>query len=219
MTARFATREGTNDNNVVAACYREDEYHLRGWVRPGDVCVDIGAHIGGASVLMASLGGIVYAVEPLSDNYRLLRVNMEGNGYDASHCTRAALLGQDGETIIYLTPADPVHCNIGQGWTPTAAGETVMAISLDTLLAGVSAVRVLKLDCEGAEYEALEGASRETLAKIERIVGEVHRCGRHTDAHPRAVLFGMTRGLFVDASWGEDPELGTASFDFRRGKE
>lgn len=44
--------------------------------------------------------------------------------------------------------------------------------SLDTIFNEVNSCGLLKLDCEGGEYEALYSASRETLGKIDRLVCE-----------------------------------------------
>jgi hypothetical protein len=56
---------------------------LRALVRPGDVFVDVGAHVGYFSLLAASrVGeeGAVIAVEPEPRNLRLLRANLARNG-------------------------------------------------------------------------------------------------------------------------------------------
>ena len=45
---------------------------------------------------------------------------------------------------------------------------------LEAALAGVKQVDVLKIDCEGCEYQLLLGSSPETLARVQRISAETH---------------------------------------------
>ena len=44
----------------------------------------------------------------------------------------------------------------------------------------VDRINYLKLDCEGAEFEILFNASKETIQKIEKIVMELHTSGERT---------------------------------------
>jgi hypothetical protein len=50
----------------------------------------------------------------------------------------------------------------------------VDTISLDDVLKNVDKVNILKIDCEGAEWNAFKGASVDTLCKIKSIVAELH---------------------------------------------
>ena len=212
----FVTRPGTNDVNVILSCYEEDEYTLKGWVRPGDVCIDIGAHIGGASALMASLGGIVYAYEPVSENHRMLCENMARNGHSASHCIHAAVMGYDGSVMVYLSTTDMHHRNIGTTQNVTTDGEEVWAVTLDTIFSAnqIEHCRVVKIDCEGPEWEILESASVDCLSRIDRIVGEYHL--PRALEHPRQELLTRCKGLFEDVTPEPEHVIGTGAFDFRR---
>ena len=44
-----------------------------GFVRPGDLCFDIGAHVGSRTLSWSRLGATVVALEPQPDFVRLLR--------------------------------------------------------------------------------------------------------------------------------------------------
>jgi hypothetical protein len=50
----------------------------------------------------------------------------------------------------------------------------VTCTTLDIILDEVGYCDLLKLDCEGSEYEILHGCSPETLSRVKRIVGEYH---------------------------------------------
>ncbi|SRR6266545_2940317 len=69
-----------------AGCFKPFETELvMNEVRPGDVVVDVGAHIGYFTLLLAALVGPksrVFAFEPDPDNFALLCRNVELNGSD-----------------------------------------------------------------------------------------------------------------------------------------
>ena len=81
--------------------------------------------------------------------------------------------------------------------------------TLDELLRrlGVARCDLLKLDCEGAEYEILYGASEETLRAIDAITAEYHvGLNEHTVAE--LVRFLESRGFIVTSTPLLDPEGG-----------
>src|SRR6516164_1499400 len=54
----------------------QDIYFLKNLVRPGDYCVDIGAHLGYFTIELARIcgnNGHVYAIEPMSKFYNTLK--------------------------------------------------------------------------------------------------------------------------------------------------
>src|SRR5207249_2661778 len=54
--------------------------------------------------------------------------------------------------------------------------ELVKTISLNDIVSkeGISCVHLLKMDCEGSEYDIIAGASKSTFSKISRIIVEYH---------------------------------------------
>jgi hypothetical protein len=87
-------------------------------------------------------------------------------------------------------------------------GLTVDTITLDTVFADVQDCNLLKLDCEGSEYEIMYSASDETLSKIEKIVCEFNNVdeGRQNGASLRDFL--LSRGFVIDPSGPLDGESG-----------
>lgn len=134
-------------------------------LRPGDVFVDVGANVGYHTFLAASLvgaGGAVVAIEPSAENCRLLWLSKHENGAEQVSIHALALDRTAG--LRYLTshlgsnggllPDDVVEVRSGRGSFVTAA-------RLDDLHVG--AVRLMKVDVEGAEFAVLDGAV-ETVA-------------------------------------------------------
>jgi FkbM family methyltransferase len=177
--------------------YREvyaDDYEqgvasaLQRLVRPGDTCADIGSHLGYFALLMAHLSGPeghVLAFEADEDNARFIRETAAANESRASIGVRQAAVtdGRSSQVAIYAGRAGG-----GMEWTvsrefaeredvaPTAhATRGVPAVSLDEAFPAGARLDVAKMDIEGGEAMALEGATRLLQEQRPAIVIEFHR--------------------------------------------
>ena len=150
-------------------------------LRPGDVFVDVGANEGYFAVLAARAcpGARVLAIEPQSRLQEVLRRNLERNGLRNVQVERVALGEAGGETELYLHPSTNTGASGEQrrrrlGWRR----EAVPSVPLDELAArrGIAAIRLMKVDCEGAEARVVRGAAG-LLARraVEFLALEYHR--------------------------------------------
>jgi len=157
MIGRVLAISGTWEPNVTAA--------VRSALRPGDVFLDVGAHIGYYTVLAAPLvgpEGHVYAFEPSPSSYRLLRKNVELNGLGNVTTVDIAAGAAPGEGTLYegprqnsgLATLNPVFGAKREGATRELTVEVrpVLSALPDGALARV---RALKIDVEGQELEVL----------------------------------------------------------------
>jgi len=221
-------REGTQDALMYREVVVENEYGLPQRLGPQDVVVDVGAHIGCFALAALTRGaGRVVCLEPDPDNFRLLATNTKPYS-DRVRLVQAACWG---------TPAPPEGLRLAQiarrllgGVRATAmptcvpgTGDAVGAVSLDDLLEELPPrVALLKLDCEGSEWPIL--FTSEGLARVERIVGELHpRLVRREWSDWDCTAQGARRRLesvgfvvSVGARGGRDPNLMLA-LDARRG--
>lgn len=166
-----------------AAAFVLEEYRIPGYDwSTARAIVDIGANIGSASLwfaLQAPHARIV-AVEPDRDVARRCRDNVARNRLDGRITVEHGAVGDRAGTAF-------VQRGRTTGTTAVAVeamrdgDEAVQMLTLGALLErhGMPTVDVLKLDCEGAEYEILLSASPAVLARVQRIVGEVHRRDDH----------------------------------------
>ena len=155
---------GTAFNNPLINYYNRDASF-----------VDIGANIGSCSLHFAALGVPVIAVEPLVDHVSIITGSLLANPSftvelhhglvsSTAKTIKAKVVSQDhnwGNTTVEEVEPSAAAA--------TREGETVTLAqhSLDSLLRRRK-VALLKLDCEGCEYEALMGARR-VLHKIPMI--------------------------------------------------
>jgi FkbM family methyltransferase len=137
---------------------------VRRLLRPGDVFVDGGANIGLFSLVAArSVGpsGKVVAFEPAPATRAALRGNLELNALPWVEVRPDALGARPGTLELVTFTGD--RSGLSSFNPADAAGgrkEQVRVVMLDEALGEeVVKVRLLKLDLEGAEYGALQGAS------------------------------------------------------------
>jgi FkbM family methyltransferase len=150
------------------------------WDRLSSV-VDIGANIGAASIWFARrCPAKLLAVEPAPDTCSRLEVNLRRNGLRPRvEVLQAAVGNRSGRASIQSVVGfgrDVDNSRLRRTVTVDRAGtNTVPQVDLDTVInrAG-GAIDLMKVDCEGAEYMFLTGASAEALKKVGIIIGEYH---------------------------------------------
>lgn len=184
--ALFACREDTSDASLVGGISDEDEYRLTDLPVLSGWAVDVGAHIGIVSVILAldHPDLHVIAVEALPENATLIRENVQINGL-SERITVVEAAATDDETekvdITYgwswsLNQPDAYMRDarfIG-GMVPANDSSITLAcpgIGLARLLADIEDVALLKIDCEGCEWDVLRSPA---IARVERILGEYH---------------------------------------------
>lgn len=159
----------------------------------GWVIVDIGAGIGEYTLQAAGAapGSQIYAYEPFPGSYQILMENVHINHADNVRCFQKAVWSYSGRLVLDLSSGEPLQL------TSQPASEfenqpgflVVDCLSLGDVLQTnqIPHIDLLKLDCEGAEYSILLGASPETLICVERIVMEYHD---QEGSHHHSVLVG-----------------------------
>lgn len=192
MTDAWSFRPGTLDQSIFDGVVALDEYRLPDRFAPDDVVVDVGAHIGSFAYAVVSRGGKhVWSIEPDRTNcaraaehlrpyvdqghVRLLHAavwrsdpNDDELRFDGYHAFPQSYPGMEG--IL----------NTGDGSVVWGLGEPVAKIAFDDVVdlatdSGERRVRLLKLDCEGAEWPIVLTSRR--LHLIDEIVGEFHELG------------------------------------------
>jgi FkbM family methyltransferase len=128
---------------------------------PGDVVIDGGANIGIWTLVAASVvgsGGAVHSIEAAPATAAMLRRNVEVNGFRHVQVHELALAEKEGELEFTVFEAGSGYSS----FAPEAGGRVVRVrtTTLDDLTAGLDRIGLVKLDLEGAEVRALEGAQR-----------------------------------------------------------
>jgi len=128
-------------------------------VRKDMTCIDLGANIGYATLLMLNNvgeNGFVYAIEPDPNNLGLLRSNITENNFDdRCEIIECAMSDEDGELSFWQSSRP--NCSSVQK-TKTSVGEIrVPSYTLNTFLENRKYPNFMKMDIEGHEVNVFEG--------------------------------------------------------------
>ncbi len=156
---------------------------LRKLVRPGDVCIDVGANVGLLSIFMAHLTGPtgrVRAFELFAENVAAWKRNVAAAGVD-QRATITQVAVSDGSrsqmTLYAGRRRSNAEWNItgidAEGKAAPAVAQ-VRAAALDECLRDEPRIDVVKIDVEGAESLVLAGMGRILRQQRPRLLIECH---------------------------------------------
>lgn len=146
------------------------------FAREGGLVVDCGANIGIYSLISAKYANKVIAVEPNPLVYLALQKNVKLNGFSNVRSVNMAVWSSSGKARLYLSSYHEVSTLKYDTMNEYTYGNSIEieTITLDQLLTQEPEINLIKIDVEGAEVEALKGAS-EVLNKTKRIIVEVRK--------------------------------------------
>ncbi len=148
---------------INAGGEREQLERFLAAIKPGDIVWDAGAYIGMFSIFSAHrVGeqGQVYAFEPEATTLSMLRRNIDLNRAMPVEVIEAALGDHDGAAVIYASqPGENAIHSLHHGERHQAVGTNINLRSGDALvrIGAAKAPNVVKMDIEGAEFQALTG--------------------------------------------------------------
>jgi len=161
-------------------------------VSPGDVTLDIGAHIGFYSLLLARLvgpTGQVIAFEPLPGNFKILAENVELNHCSQVRAINKAVLRRKSTMAITIPHDQPLPGSVSL--FTDYGGQTVVveAVSLDEFVREARVpVNFIKMDVEGAEELVLHGGWRTIESHHPTLMIEIHHSNCEREKHPAVGL-------------------------------
>lgn len=167
-------------------------------VRPGAICLDVGANIGASVLALAkAVGdtGRVHAFEPAPPNLKRLRLNLSLNPILERRVTvhPVGLSDEPGRLFWRNEPGNP-----GNGFLGATGEIEVTVATLDQQLdaAGVTRADFMKVDVEGMELKVFRGARRtlETL-RPNLYFEALSRFGRATGGGVFSEIESYLRGL------------------------
>ncbi len=169
-------RDGTTDKSIFDEVVTSNCYTLPDKFNSSDVIVDIGSHIGCFTHACLLRGAtIIYALEANFDNYQMFIKNFEQEIKDGVVIPmfRAAWNNDDQSLNVYESENDPTNTGASGAFRIGKRIDKLPAtIKLDTLINTIPEVRLVKLDCEGAEFKIMEACFQ--MRKVEEFVGEYH---------------------------------------------
>ncbi len=200
--------------------FAEDVYRLRGEdlagldLGEGDVVLDVGAHIGSSAVLFSRRwpAATIVAVEPNPTTFEYLRRNTEENGVRA-RLRNEAVGAHDGKITLFGT--DDASCEASTSLPKPGTSVEVPVTAFERLMdEAPGRVRVVKLDCEGAEHEVFAASTPELWTEVDVLLLEYHRTADPASEWP--AVEDRVRRLGFETRWHMPfdwyPGLGMAGF-------
>jgi FkbM family methyltransferase len=176
-------RKGSNDFSMFCLP-REEEIVNYLKINDNETFVDVGANVGAYSLKIASdyksKGIKVIAIEAHPANYKALCKNIDINKFTNIHAINKAVSDHKGIVTMYerkfLKRIQPewytIHETISGHQLDKRYSIEVESDTLDAILDNYK-VDFIKIDIEGAEVEALKGATN-TLDRLRKIIVEIH---------------------------------------------
>jgi len=143
-------------------------YHQ--FIGPGDLCFDIGAHVGNRLRAWKKLGARVVALEPQP---YLMRFLQQWYGHQKDIILLQEAVGEiAGESIMYMSSRTPAVTSLSRTWIDAVRHEgsfasvewdvvmPVQITTMDQLIQRYGLPTFCKIDVEGYEIEVLRGLSQ-----------------------------------------------------------
>lgn len=150
---------------MLARRHEVDEVrYFQNTIKPGAICIDVGANVGYFSMLFAKLGGEsgkVFAIEPLKRNYLAIELSAGINYFNNINIIPGVASTAAGFVDITIPEGDGAYAHITNGNQP-GRSISVPSVSLDGLALehSISKIDTIKIDVEGAELLVLKGTEK-----------------------------------------------------------
>lgn len=154
------------------------------------VMVDIGAHIGSATMYVADKAkkAEIFSYEASPENFEILKGNVERNHLEKRiHLFPQAVAGKEGTMKFYLMGSTGGNSLYAYG--PAKKMIEVPTVTLSGLFRSnkIEHCDLLKIDCEGAEYDILYNTPDNIFGNITCIILEYHHFMKAENQSPQAL--------------------------------
>jgi FkbM family methyltransferase len=170
------TLYGSITNSEAATVFLDNVYE--NLPVAGKTVIDIGANIADSSIYFAVRGAKkVIGLEPFPKNYEMAKRNVKSNNLSDKI---TLLLAGCAATQGFITISQSDKSWVGSSVKNSTQGFKVPMLTLEDILKqnnlqnGESTQNVLKMDCEGCEYESILSASRDIIRSFSYVQIEYH---------------------------------------------
>ena len=172
---KMKIRTNSTDLMQLTTIWVVKEYEHPGFdIKENDIIIDIGGHIGLFTLFCKQFTktGKIFSFEPIKENYEVFSENIKMNSLQNIISHNVAVTKTEGEIPIYLSDDESGH-SVFEKDTKTV---NVESISLKKIIDvnNINRCNLLKLDCEGSEYEIIESLPKNYFDKIDKIIIEYH---------------------------------------------
>ena len=181
---KIKIRTDSTDMMQLGTVWLAEEYKIPKFdINENDIIIDIGAHIGLFSLYASQYckNGKIYCYEPIKGNYDMLIENLEINKIKNIIPFDYAVTKENRHTKIYLNSDDSAHSIIPEGKNFVEVKSTTIKSIFDENK--IHNCDLLKIDCEGAEYEIIDSIPKEYFLRINKIIIEYHLASKNSEPY------------------------------------
>jgi FkbM family methyltransferase len=155
------------------------------------VVVDVGGYIGDFSVYAAKYlkAPKVIVYEPTAENFAILQQNIAANGYEQTIIAVNKGVSDRNESVLNVEKSESEEMHASVYWYEHGEKRTIPCDTMQQIFDThkLSRVDLLKVDCEGGEYDIFPSMSDDLYSRIANIVFEYHTING-SDAKLTAIL-------------------------------
>lgn len=181
---RYMVRLNTADLKILNELYIFNQYgQFNKYLKDASNVIDVGAHIGTFSIMTGKYlkKGRIYCYEPDRKNFKILTNNININNMQNKIIAfRLGIASKKGKKNLFRHEKNSgMHSFFGNGKNKNE----IETISLSDIFTDnkIETCDLLKIDCEGAEYEIIFNTEKRIFDKIKHIVLEYHSSGNPFD--------------------------------------
>lgn len=180
---KFYFRPRKNDLDVIHEIYFNNIYDLAldGLNPESSVVIDIGGHIGTFSLLVSRFSKKVYVYEPEWENLSILRKNVQINKVKNIKSFHLGITSKSQKRALYVSSTNSSCSSLFEGVLKNESkniseSQLVTCVSLknEILKNKIKEIDLIKIDCEGAEFEILMSLPANVYSITKRIIFEYH---------------------------------------------
>jgi len=189
----------STDIHIFTEIWLENVYLKNFKIDENSTVIDIGSHIGLFSIYVAQKlkNCKILCFEPNLENYNMLKENIEMNSIKNISTFNNAVSSKSGNIKFYNSEknfaANSIYEKVGEEIL-------VQSTTLEDIIQknNIQKCNLIKMDCEGAEYDILMHTSEKILEKIDNITLEYEEQGKFEYTSDELISKLRSCGFIID---------------------
>jgi FkbM family methyltransferase len=185
---KIKIRTNSTDIMQLGTVWLIEDYKNSGFnINDDDMIIDVGAHIGLFSLFISQQckKGKIFAYEPIEKNFNILKENIELNKIKNVIYFNSAVSNQSNKLKIFIDSDDSAHSIFESDKKFIEVNSTTIKSIFDENK--IKNCNLLKLDCEGAEYQIIESIPKEYFLKIDKMIIEYHIANENPELYKKLI--------------------------------
>ncbi len=174
----LTVRQNIWDVNIIREILFDKPYTRHLSLPSNPLVVDIGGYIGDFSLYAVKYLNArqVIVYEPTAENFVLLTQNVQSNGYADRITAVNAAVGSSDEMTLNVQVQENNEIHASAHWYKDAEKRATRSVTLPDVfeIHRIDSIDLLKVDCEGAEYQVFSATPDDVFTRIRNIAFEFH---------------------------------------------